>query len=285
MITITTATGTATAGDYGVPSATTLTIPAGQTTATVTVPTVVDALVEGPEAFTLTATVTSSNTSNPSATGTGTIIDNTIVATDDNFSTTPINGGPGGTTPSIFTNDTIGTTPVTPTNVILTILSIPSGFTLNPNGTISVATNTAPGTYTVSYQICTLGTPASCDTAIVTILVKEPCDFDDSAEACDIAINNYLYIGDTSGNGFFNIKGIGKYPDNIVEIYNRWGVLVFETKGYDNTNHTFVGMSEGRVNVNVNEELPIGTYYYILKYTKASGTVVDKAGFLYINRK
>ncbi|WP_155959412.1 gliding motility-associated C-terminal domain-containing protein, partial [Flavobacterium succinicans] len=24
------------------------------------------------------------------------------------------------------------------------------------------------------------------------------------------------------------------YPENTVEIYNRWGVLVFEVEGYDN---------------------------------------------------
>jgi hypothetical protein len=26
------------------------------------------------------------------------------------------------------------------------------------------------------------------------------------------------------------------YPENTVEIYNRWGVLVFETTGYNNAN-------------------------------------------------
>ena len=62
-------------------------------------------------------------------------------------------------------------------------------------------------------------------------------------------------------------------------------VLVYDAKGYDNSSKVFRGISEGRVTVKQDSELPDGTYFYVLKYTKSNGTVKEKAGYLYINRK
>ncbi|WP_143882961.1 GEVED domain-containing protein [Chryseobacterium binzhouense] len=52
----------------------------------------------------------------------------------------------------------------------------PAGFTLNPNGTISVASTVTAGTYDMNYRICNqiAGTP--CDDALVTITVVTPFD-------------------------------------------------------------------------------------------------------------
>ena len=74
------------------------------------------------------------------------------------------------------------------------------------------------------------------------------------------------------------------HTDNTVMIYNRWGVLVFEREGYNQTN-AFKGNSEGRVNVQQGDGLPEGTYWYILRYkNQSAGNVTEKAGYLYINR-
>ncbi len=49
-------------------------------------------------------------------------------------------------------------------------ITLPSGMTLNANGTLSIATNVPTGTYIVVYQICENGvTPVNCDTATSTI--------------------------------------------------------------------------------------------------------------------
>jgi gliding motility-associated-like protein len=83
-----------------------------------------------------------------------------------------------------------------------------------------------------------------------------------------------------------NIDDTVCYPDNTVEIYNRWGVLVFETKGYNNTSNFFDGTSQGRTTISQPTGLPTGTYFYILNYTSVAsdGKIMmnKKDGYLYI---
>ncbi|MFV7237005.1 gliding motility-associated C-terminal domain-containing protein, partial [Flavobacterium sp. ZB4R12] len=77
-----------------------------------------------------------------------------------------------------------------------------------------------------------------------------------------------------------NINDIDCYPDNTVEIYNRWGVLVFETRNYNNDSNYFDGISRGRTTISQSSGLPTGTYYYILNYTS-----VDLNGDIHANKK
>lgn len=71
------------------------------------------------------------------------------------------------TTVSVLTNDFINNTIPNASNVSLTAINLPNGFTLNSNGTISVASGTPHGNYTFSYQICEVGNPNNCATGIV----------------------------------------------------------------------------------------------------------------------
>lgn len=102
-------------------------------------------------------------------------------------------------------------------------------------------------------------------------------------EKDDLIVYNAISPNDDGKNDFFFIKGINKYPDNSVEIYNRWGVLVYRTDGYNETDRVFRGFSDGRATVNRGAGLPTGTYFYILKY-KTDTKVKDKTGYLYINQ-
>jgi gliding motility-associated-like protein len=85
-------------------------------------------------------------------------------------------------------------------------------------------------------------------------------------------------------NDVFVIRNIESYPDNTVSIYNRWGVLVYEVDGYGQDNKYFEGISEGRITVNQQDELPIGTYFYIIRYKNNAGEQKQRSGYLYINR-
>ena len=85
-----------------------------------------------------------------------------------------------------------------------------------------------------------------------------------------------------------NIDDTNCYPDNTVEIYNRWGVLVYETTGYNNTSKAFKGISQGRTTISQSSGLPSGTYFYILNYTSFDGNgkiqTNKKNGYLYLTR-
>ncbi|WP_291871394.1 gliding motility-associated C-terminal domain-containing protein, partial [Maribacter sp.] len=98
---------------------------------------------------------------------------------------------------------------------------------------------------------------------------------------CDIIFENDL-VDPNITNGVFKITNIEAYPDNTVRIYNRWGVLVFETQGYNDSNG-FRGISNGRATIQQNEKLPVGIYYYVVNYMNLD-QAKKKAGYLYINR-
>jgi uncharacterized repeat protein (TIGR01451 family)/gliding motility-associated-like protein len=101
----------------------------------------------------------------------------------------------------------------------------------------------------------------------------------------DLIIYNGVSDNGDGSNDSFAIKGIERFPDNLVEIYNRWGVKVFDTKGYGSPGgKVFTGISDGRSTINKNEKLPEGTYFYVLKYKDGNGQNREKAGYLYINR-
>ena len=102
--------------------------------------------------------------------------------------------------------------------------------------------------------------------------------------ACDITVYNAISPNDDNSNDIMIIDGIECYPNNTVEIYNRWGILVYDERGYDNALKSFKGKSEGRSTLNKNELLPDGTYFYILRYTDEENKNHDKSGYLYLNR-
>lgn len=66
-------------------------------------------------------------------------------------------------------------------------------------------------------------------------------------------------------NDYFVIRGLETYPDNILSVYNRWGNLIYQKKGYDNT---WDGTSNSH-NMNLGrDKVQPGTYFYILELNK-----------------
>ncbi len=99
-----------------------------------------------------------------------------------------------------------------------------------------------------------------------------------------ISVINEIITPDNDGtNDEFLIDNIESFPNNTVQIYNRWGIIVYEMNGYDNVTNTFKGVSNGRVTISTDSKLPVGTYFYIIKYNN-NGDNLNKAGYLYINR-
>uniref|UniRef100_UPI00397F2C4B gliding motility-associated C-terminal domain-containing protein n=1 Tax=Spongiimicrobium sp. 3-5 TaxID=3332596 RepID=UPI00397F2C4B len=80
------------------------------------------------------------------------------------------------------------------------------------------------------------------------------------------------------------IRGLENFPNNTIKIYNRWGVQVYITKAYNTEGNVFDGTSEGRITVDQDNKLPVGTYFYILDYENEVGEMKSLSGYIYINR-
>ncbi|WP_276381823.1 gliding motility-associated C-terminal domain-containing protein [Flavobacterium sp. H4147] len=152
------------------------------------------------------------------------------------------------------------------------------GSILNPFGL-------ALGNYTFEYRIAN----ENCTrTIVLTMEINDDC----KVLACgNIIIHNAFSPNGDGINDVFeidNINDLACYPGNTVEIYNRWGILVFETTNYNNATNAFDGTSRGRTTIKQSDGLPTGTYFYILNYQSIDGNNVvhnnKKDGYLYLSR-
>jgi gliding motility-associated-like protein len=143
----------------------------------------------------------------------------------------------------------------------------------------------ALGNYTFEYKIADESCPRS---ILLNINVNNECFVLDCGT---ITIHNAFSPNGDEFNQKFVIENIDDticYPENTVEIYNRWGVLVFETKNYNNETNYFDGTSKGRTTISQSSGLPTGTYFYILNWTSLDNnnkTVTNKKeGYLYLTK-
>lgn len=102
--------------------------------------------------------------------------------------------------------------------------------------------------------------------------------------SCLAEIYNAISPNADGMNDTFKIEGIDCFPNNTVEIFNRYGVIVYKKDGYDNVTNPFAGISDGRATLKQGDKLPTGTYFYTLRYDD-NGKRVEKAGYLYINNQ
>ena len=83
-----------------------------------------------------------------------------------------------------------------------------------------------------------------------TVLVRRNTDAE-----CDLVIPTGITPNGDGKNDQLVIRGIERYPDNEVTIFNRWGNLVYQKENYNN---------EWTGGNNSNDPLPEGTYFIIL---------------------
>jgi len=133
-----------------------------------------------------------------------------------------------------------------------TLLAIISGGTLpyiyqwaGPVNSTDVNPTTLPsGNYSLLI-VDSLGCTAI-DSA--TIFQIDPSCFD------SLVIPNSFTPNDDGKNDQWNFGGIDNFPNIIVEIYNRWGSMIYSSKGYQDP---WDGTFEGK-------PVSIATYYYII---------------------
>lgn len=81
---------------------------------------------------------------------------------------------------------------------------------------------------------------------------------------------------------YSQISNIEKYPDNEVDIVDRWGVLVWRGKGYNNRDLAFSGKSN--LDRKHAYELPEGTYYYVIRFYDETGELNISKGDMQLKR-
>ena len=215
----------------------------------------------------------------------------TLVVTPDKFTYTG-NAIVG----NILDNDTIDDNPIELPNDDVNIEAKEPTDTApyieTSTGNVIVPTHTPVGTYTLNYELC-IENLTICDATTVEVIVPDnptppappkPQE-DETATPTNVLIPyNAISLNDDNKNDYFHIEGIEKYPDNIVRIYNKEGLKIFEVTGYDNKNQSFKGFTEGEVAVKKSLELPVGTYFYFIEYTDENHQLQRKTGWLYLKK-
>ena len=215
----------------------------------------------------------------------------TLVVTPDKFTYTG-NAIVG----NILDNDTIDDNPIELPNDDVNIEAEEPTDTApyieTSTGNVIVPTHTPAGTYTLNYELC-IENLTICDATTVEVIVPDnptppappkPQE-DETATPTNVLIPyNAISLNNDNKNDYFHIEGIEKYPDNIVRIYNKEGLKVFEVTGYDNKNQSFKGFTQGEVSVKKSLELPVGTYFYFIEYTDENHQLQRKKGWLYLKK-
>ena len=217
----------------------------------------------------------------------------TLVVTPDTFTYT------GNTiVGNILDNDTINDNPIElPDDDINIEAEEPTDkepYIDTATGDVLVPTHTPAGTYTLNYELC-IENLTICDATTVEVIVPDvltpttptppiPPQSQDDNPATSLTPYNGISLNGDNKNDYFHIGGIEKYPENIVRIYNKNGLKVFEVTGYDNKNQSFKGFTQGEVTVKKSLELPIGTYFYFIEYTDENHQKQRKIGWLYLKK-
>ncbi|WP_411852375.1 Ig-like domain-containing protein [Stenotrophomonas sp. LGBM10] len=136
---------------------------------------------QGPVSFAYQACLPAPNaTVCAGATATINVNAGTLVANDDDFSAAPINPTVGGTTLSVLANDSLnGTVPPASSDVVLSLVGAPSGYSLANDGTLTVAGGARAGAATLTYQVCEAALQSNCDSAQIRVVVA-PLAADDA---------------------------------------------------------------------------------------------------------
>jgi gliding motility-associated-like protein len=98
-------------------------------------------------------------------------------------------------------------------------------------------------------------------TGSFTVTARDQCEEAVSFElifiSCETMIPNVFTPNSDGKNDAFSITGIAGFPGSSLEIYNRWGAMIYSSVNYNNT-------WDG-------EDHPGGTYFYI--FTRSDGEV------------
>jgi gliding motility-associated-like protein len=159
------------------------------------------------------------------------------------------------------------------------VASAPIALSTGPN-TIDIVGTAEDGVTVKTYAITvTRAAPfmmASKNTGDGFPAIRPKEDREDTpTEQAGLSVRQGLSPNGDGINDRLAITGINAYPDNTVKVMNRNGDVIYQAKGYDNTNVAF----DGRNSKGVLQQP--GTYFYSVQYKQGS-EVKRKTGYLVI---
>jgi gliding motility-associated-like protein len=104
----------------------------------------------------------------------------------------------------------------------------------------------------------------------------------DTSSEDELEIFNAVTPNGNGDNDVFVIRNIELYPDNTLTVFNRWGTIVYEVDHYGLNGQVFKGTKA--VGGSSGEDLPIGTYFFTLRYVNTQGVTKYRSGYLYLNK-
>ena len=120
---------------------------------------------------------------------------------------------------------------------------------------------------TTTYTVTVIDSMSCINTQAITI--NSDCD--------GLVIPNGITPDGDGVNDFFQILGLRNYENNSLQVFNRWGNLVYKSKPYNN-DWDGKCLEKGVVS---GDKLPDGTYYYILELGDG---FEGRSGFVEIRR-
>ncbi|UJP64391.1 Ig-like domain-containing protein [Mongoliitalea daihaiensis] len=100
---------------------------------------------------------------------------------------------------------------------------------------------------------------------------------------CEVEVFNMVTRDGNSKNEYLRIKNIESFPENRLEIFNRYGVLVWAADGYGQSGVLFTGESNQASTSQSQIGLPTGNYLYVFTYKDPTKTLpVRITGYLYL---
>lgn len=127
--------------------------------------------------------------------------------------------------------------------------------------------------------------PVSATSNEVNTPIEDGCIDPTNPVDPNFEIFNALTPNGDGKNDFFQIDGIENYPNNVLRIFNRWGVLVYEAESYGSGSTRFNGQSQGQGTIAKERALPSGTYFYTLTFSGTNPGQKNYSGYLYISQE
>lgn len=133
------------------------------------------------------------------------------------------------------------------------------------------------GTDSLQYRVCDVAGEASrCSYGYVILEINERPVVPEGK----VVIYQGVSPNGDGLNDKWVIDNIEQYPDNLLQIFDRSGLLVYEIKGYDNTIKVFEGIRNKGFGTG-SSELPESTYFYRLKLDDSQPLL---RGYVILNR-